>query len=136
MGSKGNAFITELLRSVFQAAPLDLGDALYVSLHTDDPGPDGSQSDNEVSYPGYQRMPVTRDVTGWTVIDQSVSPASSIVFGVGGPGTVEQLVTHAVIGTEAAGAGMILHRGPLRPRIKTGEGVMPEIPPTSTITES
>lgn len=136
MGSKGNAFITQLLAAVFQGKPLEFGDALYVSLHTDDPGPGGTQADYEVTYPGYKRIAVSRSETGWVVVGQSVSPADTVAFPAGAEGTNEQLCTHAVIGAAESGPGMILHRGALRPRIKTGEGVMPEIPPTSTITES
>lgn len=53
---------------------------LYVSLHTTWPGETGSQSTGEVAYTSYARVAVARNSGGWTVTNNSVSPAAGISF--------------------------------------------------------
>lgn len=138
MGAKGNAYAVGLLKQVFQNVPLELGDALYFSLHTKDPGAGGSQDTNEAQYEGYKRVRVERSEAGWIVAETeqgaSVSPAQLVVFPTGTGGG--ELCQFGAIGTDEAGPGRILYRGQLRPAIRTGEGLRPEIPTTSKFTET
>ena len=146
MGAKANTFINDYLKLVFNniAIPL-VGDAgglqpsvgvgsLYVSLHTADPGVAGTQSTTEAAYTGYARVAVARSSAGWTITGQSVSPTAVVQFP---PGTAGgETCTFACVGTAASGVGKILYRGALTPSIVTGNGVTPQVPITSTLTES
>lgn len=141
--SKSNSFENSLLKLIFQGTPItglaDNASAspltnLYLALHTADPGEAGSQTTSEVSYVGYARVAVARSGAGWTVTDNSVSPAVAIEFGEmtsGTPGTA----TYATIGTASSGGGVVLYRGALTPSIAYATGVVPRLRTTSTITE-
>lgn len=140
--SKSNAWENDLLKLLFQAtAVANIADNaasspltnLYVSLHTADPGEAGDQTTNEIAYTSYARVAVARTSGGWTVTNNSVSPAANIDFpaGTGGSGTA----THVGIGTASSGAGKLLYKGPVSPNIVCGNGVTPRIGAGSTITE-
>ena len=141
--SKGNTFEDDILKLIFNGTPIpNLADNaaaaplsnVYLSLHNADPGEGGSQSTSEVSYGGYARVAVSRNTSGWVILNGSASPVSAIEFGEmasGTPGTA----THAVIGTAASGSGKILYKGSLTPAIALNVGVVPRLRTTSTITE-
>lgn len=140
--SKSNIFENDLLRLIFNGTAIaniadDAGTSpltdLYVSLHTADPGETGDQTSNEIAYTSYARVAVARSGVGWTVTDNSVSPAANITFptGTGGSGTA----THVGIGTASSGAGKLLYKGALTPNIVCGNGITPQITTASTITE-
>jgi hypothetical protein len=143
--SKSNTFENDFLLLVFNNINIaDIGDAtglrgsstagsLYVSLHTADPGDAGSQTTSEVSYTGYARVAVARSGAGFTVTGNSVSPASSIVFGACTAGTAT--ATHFAIGTASTGTGKVLYKGTVTPNISISEGVTPELTTDSTATE-
>lgn len=140
--SKGNTFENDLLKLIFNgiaitgladnAAASPVTD-LYVSLHTASPGEGGDQTTSEATYTGYARVAVLRSNTGWTVTNNSVSPASLISFPpcTGGSSTV----THFAIGTASAGAGKVLYYGTVTPNISVSSGVTPQLTTASTITE-
>lgn len=103
--SKGDTTENDLLKLIFNATAIaNLADnaaslpqaALFVALHTADPGEAGTQNTSEVTYTGYTRVAVVRTSSGWTVTTNSVSPFAAITFpaGTGGSGTV----TYASIG--------------------------------------
>src|SRR5574337_1680662 len=107
--SKSNAFENDILKLFFNATAIaDLADNdatspatnLYVSLHTADPGEAGTQATSETAYTGYARVAVARTSGGWTVTNNSVSPAANIDFGecTASPGGA---ITHFGIGTNA-----------------------------------
>ena len=141
--SKGDTFENDFLKLIFNGTAIaNIADNaatapltnLYLSLHTADPGEAGNQTTSEISYTGYSRVAVARTSGGWTVTGASVSPAALIAFGqmtAGAGGTA----THAVIGTASSGTGKILYSGTLTPNIAVANGVTPQIPTTSTITE-
>lgn len=140
--SKSNVFENDILKLIFNATAIaniadDAGTSpltdLYVSLHTADPGETGDQTSNEIAYTSYARVAVARSGVGWTVTDNSVSPAANITFptGTGGSGTA----THVGIGTASSGAGKLLYKGALTPNIVCGNGITPQITTASTITE-
>ena len=140
--SKGDTFENDLLKLIFQATAIaNVADnagtspltQLYVSLHTDDPGDDGNQTTNEIAYTSYAREAVARSDAGWTVTNNSVSPAGVIEFtaATGGSGTV----SHFGVGTAASGTGKLLYSGTVTPNITVSEGVTPQLTTASTITE-
>jgi hypothetical protein len=139
--SKGNTFENDLLKLIFNAtaiADLAQDDAtspattLTVALHTGDPGEAGDQTTNETAYTGYSRVAVARTTGGWTVTNNSVSPAANIDFGecTASPGAA---ITHFSVGT---GSGdKLLYSGTVTPNITMSAGVIPRLKTTSTITE-
>jgi len=140
--SKGNTFENDLLKLIFNATAIaDLADndatspltALFVSLHTADPGEAGDQTTNEIAYTSYARVSVARTSGGWTVTANSVSPVANIDFpaGTGGSGTA----THFGVGTLSSGAGKLLYSGTVTPNIVCGNGVTPRLTTASTVTE-
>lgn len=143
--SKSNAFETALLQLLFNNQPIPLigdaagilgsavGGSLYVSLHTADPGEAGTQATSEVAYTGYARVAVERTADGWTVTGGSVSPTETIEFPMCSGGTAT--VTHFGIGAAAAGAGLLLYKGPVTPTIAVANGVTPRLLTTSSVTE-
>lgn len=103
-----------------------------VALHTSDPGESGTMSTNEATYTNYARVNVNRNSGGWTVTNNSVSPAANIDFpaGAGGSGTV----THFSVGKTGGGTTDIWWSGTVSPNIVTGNGVTPRLTTATTIT--
>jgi hypothetical protein len=147
MAAKGTTFASDLLKLILNNTNIaNLGDStgvrgsstagnVYVSLHTSSPGAGGDQTTNEISYTGYARAPVARSSAGWIITSNSVSPASTIVFNASTGGT-GGTVTHVAIGRDSSGAGEILWFGAVSPTIVVSNGVTPQLPTTSTITET
>ena len=140
--SKTNSAENSVLKLIFNAtawaniadnAAASPATSLYVSLHTADPGEAGDQTTNEVAYTSYARVAVTRNSGGWTVTNNSVSPAATISFpaGTGGSGTA----THFGVGTASSGAGVLFYKGTVTPNIVCGNGVTPQLTTASAITE-
>jgi hypothetical protein len=140
--SKGNTFENDLLKLIFNATAIaDLADndatspltTLRVALHTADPGEAGSQNTTEATYGAYARVSVARTTAGWTVTNNSVSPAATISFPTATSGT--NTITHASVGTATSGAGKILYKGAVTPNISVTTGVTPRLTTASAITE-
>jgi hypothetical protein len=140
--SKGNTFEGEILALIFNATAIaNIADnaassplaSLYVSLHTGDPGEAGSQTTSECAYTSYARVAVTRSGAGWTVTNNSTSPAANIDFPAATGGT--ETATYAAVGTASSGAGKILYKGAISPNISISSGVTPRLTTASTITE-
>lgn len=140
--SKGNTFENDILKLFFNATAIadlaqDDGSSpatnLYVSLHTADPGEAGSQTTNEIAYTSYARVAVARSGAGFTVTNNSVSPAATVSFpaGTGGSGTA----THFGIGTASSGAGYLMYKGTVTPNIVCGNGITPQLTTASAVTE-
>lgn len=141
--SKSNTFENDLLKLIFNGTAIaNLADNaasapltnLYLALHTADPGEDGVQSTNEVSYVGYSRVALARTTAGWTVTGNSVSPAVAIEWGEMTSGT-PGVASYVTVGTAASGGGKVLYRGALNPTVSYNVGVVPRLRTTSTITE-
>lgn len=141
--SKGNTFENDLLKLIFQAVAIaDIAEddttspltELHVSLHTSNPDETGDQTSGEIAYTGYARVAVARTAGGWTVTNNSVSPAANIDFTVssGGAGGT---VTHFAVGTAASAAGKVLYYGTVTPNIVVSSGVIPRLTTASAITE-
>lgn len=139
--SFGNVFENDLLQLIFNAVDIaNVADdasaspitSIFVSLHTADPGETGNQTTNEVAYTSYARATVARTSSGWTVTDNSVSPAANIDFeeATGGSATA----THFAVGTALSGTGKIIGKGTLTPNIVISTGVTPRVTTATTIT--
>lgn len=139
--SKGNTFENDILKLIFNAtaiADLAQDDAsgpattLTVALHTADPGEAGDQTTSETAYTGYARQTVARTSGGWTVTNNSVSPAANIDFPecTASPGGA---ITHFSVGTGVS--NKLLYSGTVAPNITMAVGVIPRLKTTSTITE-
>lgn len=118
--SKGNTFENDLLKLIFNATAIaNLADnaaaspltSLYFSLHNADVGEAGSQTTNETAYTSYARVAVARNSGGFTVTNNSVSPAANVDFPEATDGT--DTLTHWALGTGSSGAGKVLYKGPL-----------------------
>lgn len=140
--SKGNVFENDLLRLIFNATAIaNIADNaasspltnLFVSLHTADPGEAGDQTTSEAAYTSYARVAVARTAGGFTVTNNSVSPAANVSFPTctGGSATA----THFAIGTATSGSGKILYKGIITPNIVISSGVTPSITTATTVTE-
>jgi len=130
------------LKLIFNATPIaNIADDavtspltnLYVSLHTADPGEAGDQTTSECAYTSYARVAVARSGAGWTVTDNSVSPAATIAFPAATGGT--ETATYAGFGTDASGAGKLLYSGAISPTIDISSGVTPRLTTATAITE-
>lgn len=140
--SKGNTFENDLLKLIFNATAIaNIADNassspltnLYVSLHTADPGETGDQTTSEAAYTSYARVAVARNSGGWTVTNNSVSPAANIDFPACTGST--STVTHFAVGTASSSTGKLLYSGTVTPNISVSNGVTPRLTTASTITE-
>ena len=143
--SKSNAFETAYLQLVFQNSNIaNIGDAtglrgsttagqLFFSLHSADPGEVGTQATSEVSYTGYARVGIARSGAGFTVTDNSVSPAANIDFPACTAGTAT--ATHFSVGVASSGAALVLYKGAISPTIAIAAGVTPRLTTGTAITE-
>ena len=140
MPAKSAIFDNDILKLIFNSTPINgialndsSGTNLYVSLHTASPLSSGNQTTYEATYESYQRIPVARTTSGWTIYNSSVSPASTITFPVCTGGY--ESITHFAVGTSATGEGKILYFGSLNPAISMSSSVTAQITTASTITE-
>lgn len=140
--SKGNTFENDWLKLIFNATAIaNIADNassspltnLYVSLHTSDPGEAGGQTTNETSYTSYARVAVARSGSGWTVTNNSVSPAAEISFPACTGGTAT--ITHFAVGTASSSTGKLLYSGTVTPNISVSSGVTPKLTTSTAITE-
>jgi hypothetical protein len=106
--------------------------SFYISLHTADPGEAGSQTTSETSYTSYARVAVARSGAGWTITNDSVSPAATITFPEATGGTAT--ITHMGIGTDSSGAGNLIWKGAVTPNISVSTGVTPRLTTSTAIT--
>lgn len=116
--SKGNTLENDWLKLLFNATAIaDIAEDdttspltdLYVALHATWPGETGNQTTGEVSYTDYARVAVPRDNTGWTVTNNSVSPAAAIEFPECSGSTAT--ANFWSVGTIVSGAGKLLYKG-------------------------
>ncbi|HWA29093.1 MAG TPA: hypothetical protein VG734_25815 [Lacunisphaera sp.] len=105
---------------------------LEVSAHTADPGDAGSQTTSETAYTSYARVAVARTSGGWTVTNNSVSPAAQISFPACTGST--STLTHFGIGTAHTSTGVLHMSGTVTPNISVASGVTPILTTSSTVT--
>lgn len=144
--SKSNTFENDWLKLIFNATAIaNIADNavgspltnLYIALHTADPGETGTQDTSECTtaqYNSYARVAVARTSDGWTVTNNSVSPAATIAFAAMASGT-GTTATHWSVGVAASGATKILYSGTITPNIVIAAGVTPQLTTASAVTE-
>ena len=96
---------------------------LYVSLHTADPGPAGTQSTSEAAYTGYSRVAVARTTGGWSTTNQTISNVAAVTFPTSTSGP--EVETYFGIGLESSGATPLLYSGQLTNSLTVNNGVTP-----------
>jgi hypothetical protein len=107
---------------------------ISVALHTADPGDSGSQSTSEAAYTNYARISVARTTGGWTASSAgSTSPVANIDFATGGASGGAATGFFST-GKTGGGASNIYWSGSISPSITTGNGVLPRLTPSTTIT--
>lgn len=140
--SKGNTFENDLLKLIFNATAIaNIADnaatgpltALWVSLHTGDPGEAGTQETNECTYGAYARVSVARTSGGFTVTDNAVVPAADIEFPEATSGS--ETATHFAVGTAETSTGKVCYKGAISPNIVISTGVTPRLTTATSITE-
>lgn len=146
MAGKGNNNSIGFLELLFQAvvstdytnlmqnagSPLTV---LYISLHTADPGPSGSQSTSEAAYTNYARVSVARTTGGWSISSETMSNVGAITFPTSGSGP--EVETFVGIGTASSGAGILLYSGALTSSLTVNNGITPSFAIGQlTVTES
>lgn len=140
--SKGNTFENDWMKLIFNATAIaNIADNagtspltnLYVSLHTADPGEAGDQTTSECAYTSYARVAVARTSGGWTVTNNSVSPAADISFPAATGGS--ETATYMGVGTASSGTGKLLYSGAISPTIVISSGVTPKLATSTAITE-
>jgi hypothetical protein len=108
---------------------------LWLSLHTADPGETGSaQTTNECTYPGYVRMPATRDGSFWNIPGNAINLIEVVWPEHSGGSPASQTVNYVCVGKKQIGAGAIMRRGAvseaqvitvgIAPRLKVGTIVL------------
>jgi len=108
--------------------------AIWVALHTADPGDTGTQGTNEASYTGYTRIAVARTTGGWVVASGSASPVSAITFPQA-TSTSTGTLTHASLGlSSATTSGIIIASGAISPNINYQQNTTPSITTGSSFT--
>jgi len=107
---------------------------IWASLHTAAMSTTCTQASNESTYVGYSRIPITRGAAGWSVTNNTVSPANTITFPAATGGAETE--TAFGLGLSPTGAGVLLYFGGISPGIPVVNGTQPELLATSTITET
>lgn len=137
-------FANDLLKLIFHAAAIaNIADNaaaspitnLYLSLHTSSPldAAASGQQTNEVTYAEYARIALVRSASGWTIVDNQVSPVAEVEW----PKcltAITESATHIGIGTASTGAGKLICYGAVTPAIAIAAGVTPRMEQNSTLT--
>jgi len=144
MSGKTTAFASSFLKLILNGTAIaNLADnaaaspatTLYVSLHSNDPG-SGGQNSNEVIYVGYARIAVARTSGGWTVSAGGVAtPVAAITFPTCTGGSTTAY--YWGIGLSSSGAGTLLWSGPLSGfGLAISNTIQPQLTALSSLTET
>lgn len=131
--SKSNALETALLNLVFNATTFDgiaendttsPNTALFVSLHTGDPGEAGTQATSEAAYGSYARVSVNRNAGGWTISGNTVTNTALVQFPQCTSGS--ETITHVGVGLATSGSTTLLYKGALSASLAVSSGIQPQ----------
>ena len=79
--SKGDTTENDLIKFMFNNVSMpSYGSNLYLALHSADPGEDGTADLYEITYTGYNRVPVSRDAGGFTVNGSAAGNTALVQF--------------------------------------------------------
>lgn len=105
------------------------------ALHTADPGDTGTQTTSEAAYTNYARVNVARTTGGWTVSGTtSCSPVANIDFPTGGASGGAATGFFSTGKASVGASAPIYWSGSISPSITTGNGVLPRLTTSTTIT--
>jgi hypothetical protein len=147
VGGKGSTYANALLKLNLQGVGIpSIADnttstpatVLCVALHTADPGAGGTQTSNEAAYPGYARLAVPRNATGWTVTGTTANPTNNLTFSAAASGAETETWFSVAIPTGGAtctGALVIMYRGSITPPLTVTGGVSPQLTIGTVINE-
>jgi hypothetical protein len=123
--SKGNTTENDIVKFFFNATAMpSYGSNLYLALHTADPGEGGDQTTSECAYTSYARVPVSRDVAGWTVSGAQSSNTALAQFPTCTGGS--ETATHLSIGVASSGPSQILYSGALTASLAISNLIQPQ----------
>lgn len=136
-----NATETAIMKLIYQATSwtnyaTSTGDTnIAVALHLSDPGEGGDATTGEATYTPYARVNVVRTTGGWTENAGVITPVASIDFaqGTSGSGTIQFFSTSHSNASPPTGAQAILWSGGVSPTIASGNGVLPRLTTSTTI---
>lgn len=143
--SFGSQFASDLTKLIFNAAAIaNVADnaaaspstALWVSLHTADPGSTGTQGNSEGGYAQYARVSVARTTGGWSCSTSAglANPVANIDFPQN-TSTSTGTFAYAAVGlTSASTSGKIIASGALSVNINYAQNVTPRLTTASTFT--
>jgi len=106
--------------------------AIFLALHTADPGESGTQSTSECTYTGYVRKSVARGA-GFNLSGNVVTLAADAEFAPCTAGS--ETASFFSTGVASSGATKILHSGSVTPPIIISNGVTPILTTATSITE-
>ena len=131
--SATNAVETDVLELIFQAVTWpDFAEddttspatALFISLHTADPGETGTQVTSEATYTSYARQSVARTTGGFAVSGNTADNVAAVTFPEATGGS--ETITHFGIGQNTSGAGSLYFFGALDSTLAVSTNVQPE----------
>jgi len=120
--------------------PIKTGGKLFLALHSDDPGANGSQEAAEVRYVNYARVGIARDRFNrkWTINGGKATNVELISFPICQGGMVTAKFWS--LGTDSKGPGKLLRRGKIidpKDGFSISNNITPQAPPnTLTIEEN
>ena len=98
--------------------------AVYLKLHTGDPGEAGTQATSEAAYGSYARVSVARSGAGWTVTGNTVVNAALVQFPQCTSGS--ETITHVGVGLATSGSTTLLYKGALSSSLAVSSGIQPQ----------
>lgn len=98
----------------------------WFALHSDDPGEIGGKPQHEVSYPGYQRVPVSQFTNGDWLIGTRHASANALAFEIRFPEGTED-IGDVKCWSVLSEAGDLVWAGELYPSIRVASGVTPTL---------
>lgn len=110
--------------------------ALYLGMHTSNPGTGGDQTTNETAYTDYARVSVARNTSGWNAPTGGATQNAALIQfpQCGASGAT---LTHVSIGTASSGTGKVLYQGALNASLAVANGIQPQFAAGAlTVTES
>ena len=133
---KGEAWGEIVLRAALlgEAIKFRAQRALWLGLCSEEPNTGGGQDEQELDYTGYARVRVPRNEATFKFDGPQATLAVDVIFPLCAAG--EAFATHAILGVEQSGGGIMLYRLRARLPIEIVPGVRPVVPAGSlTIVE-
>jgi hypothetical protein len=138
--SKSNTTENDVIKLIFLGTDPSWRDIsgqanFYLALHTADPTESGIQTNSEVAYTSYARVPVARTAGGWTVAGNQASNAAQLQFPKCTGLTTTARYVSIGLGDTGVG-GQIIYSGQLSSDLDISNNIQPQFAsPNLVITE-